>query len=102
MSGQTMTEKIIARAAGLESVSPGDEVWALADRIIMNDTTGPRRIAGLIEELGGVRERERVVLASDHFVPPANMRQAEILKTTRDWARSQELPHYFEYAFVQK
>ena len=84
-----MTEKIIARASGQDMVRPGDEIWAVADRIIMNDTTGPRRIAGLIDELGGVRDRDRIVLASDHFVPPANIRQAEILKTTRDWARSQ-------------
>ena len=100
MSGHTLTEKVIARAAGVEAVSAGDEVWAKADRIIMNDTTGPRRIAGLIDELGGVRDRDRIVLASDHFVPPANLRQAEILKTTREWARAQELPHYFEYQGV--
>ena len=100
MSRHTLTEKVIARASGLEEVSAGEEVWARADRIIMNDTTGPRRIAGLIEELGGVQDRDRIVLASDHFVPPANLRQAEILKTTRDWARSQELPHYFEYQGV--
>ena len=95
-----MTEKIIARAAGQETVRPGDEIWAVADRIIMNDTTGPRRIAGLIDELGGVRDRDRIVLASDHFVPPANIRQAEILKTTREWAQSQDLEHYFEYQGV--
>ncbi len=45
MTSMTLTEKIIARAAGLASVQPGDEVWATADRMTMNDTTGPRRIA---------------------------------------------------------
>ena len=95
-----MTEKIIARASGNERVAPGDEVWAAPDRIIMNDSTGPRRIAGLIDELGGVRDRDRIVLASDHFVPAANVRQAEILKTTRNWAKSEELAHYFEYRGV--
>ncbi len=54
MIPMTLTEKIIARAAGLDSVQPGDEVWATADRMTMNDTTGPRRIAGLVEELGGL------------------------------------------------
>lgn len=97
MTQMTLTEKIIARAAGLDSVKPGDEVWATADRMTMNDTTGPRRIAGLVEELGGLRDRSRVVLASDHFMPAANIRHAQILKTTRDWARDQRIPHFFEY-----
>jgi len=93
----TLTEKIIARAAGVESVKPGDEVWVTADRIVMNDIGGPRRIAGLIEELGGLADRERVVLASDHFIPAANLRHANILKVTRDWAQAQDIPHFYEY-----
>ncbi len=97
MSGMTLTEKIIARAAGLDSVQPGDEVWATADRMIMNDSSGPRRIGALIEELGGLWDKERVVLASDHFIPAATTRHAEILKTTREWARNESLPRFFEY-----
>jgi 3-isopropylmalate/(R)-2-methylmalate dehydratase large subunit len=93
----TLTEKIIARAAGMDSVQPGDEVWVTADRIVMNDTGGPRRIAGLIDELGGVADRERVVLVSDHFIPAANLRHANILKVTRDWAQAQNIPHFYEY-----
>ena len=96
----TLTEKIIARAAGLDYVQPDNEVWVTPDRMVMNDTSGPRRIAGLIEELGGLQDKEKVILASDHFIPPANIRQANILKTTRDWAAAQELPHFFEYEGV--
>jgi 3-isopropylmalate/(R)-2-methylmalate dehydratase large subunit len=97
MTAMTLTEKIIARAAGRDAVQPGDEVWATADRMIMNDSSGPRRIAGLIEDLGGLWDRERVVLASDHFIPAANQRHAEILKTTREWAHGQQVPNFFEY-----
>lgn len=93
----TLTEKIIARAAGLDSVRPGDEVWAAVDRIVMNDSGGPRRMAGLIEELGGLVDREKVVLVSDHFIPAANLRHAEILKVTRDWAHTQQIPYFYEY-----
>lgn len=96
MTGMTLTEKIIARAAGLDTVRPGDEVWAIADRILMNDSGGPRRIASLIEELNGLRDRERVVLVSDHFIPPANLRHAEILKVTREWATAKQIPHFYE------
>lgn len=97
MTALTLTEKIIARAAGQDAVRPGDEVWATADRIIMNDSSGPRRLAGLVEELGGLWDRERVILASDHFFPAANARHAEILKTTREWAHAQHIAHFFEY-----
>src|SRR6478609_5276672 len=93
----TLTEKILARASGQEAVAPGDEIWATADRMIMNDSSGPRRIAGLVEELGGLWDRERVVLVSDHFVPAANLRHAEILKKTREWAREQRVPGFYEY-----
>jgi 3-isopropylmalate/(R)-2-methylmalate dehydratase large subunit len=100
MTAQTLTQKIIARAAGLETVKAGDEVWATADRMVMNDSSGPRRIADLIEELGGLWNKERVVLASDHFIPAANVRHAEILKITRGWAHAQEIPNFFEYQGV--
>jgi len=65
--------------------------------MIMNDSSGPRRIAGLIDELGGLWDSRRVVLASDHVIPAANIRHAEIIKTTRTWAQNQELPYFFEY-----
>ena len=94
---QTLTERILARAAGRADVRPGDEIWATADRMIMNDSSGPRRLAGLVDELGGLWDRSRVVVASDHFVPAANLRHASILRTTRDWARREEIGAFYEY-----
>lgn len=93
----TLTEKILARASGNAVVRPGDEIWATADRMIMNDSSGPRRIGALVDELGGVRDREKVVIVSDHFIPAANLRHAEILKTTRTWARSHGIGSFYEY-----
>ena len=100
MSALTLSEKLIARAAQRETVTPGEEVWAIADRMIMNDSSGPRRIAKLIEELGGVWDRDRVVLVSDHFTPAANRRHAEILETTRTWARDNQIKHFYEFEGV--
>jgi 3-isopropylmalate/(R)-2-methylmalate dehydratase large subunit len=93
----TLTEKILARASGHAAVRPGEELWATADRMIMNDSSGPRRIATLIEELGGLWDRRRVVLASDHFVPASTLRHAEILRLTRKWADEQKLTGFYEY-----
>jgi 3-isopropylmalate/(R)-2-methylmalate dehydratase large subunit len=97
MSAMTLTEKIIARAANAGAVAPGDEVWATADRMIMNDSSGPRRLGALVDELGGLWDRRRVVVVSDHFVPAANLRHAEILKTTRTWAQRHGLTRFYEY-----
>lgn len=94
----TITEKIIALASGLTQVRPGDEVWARVDLAVMNDSSGPRRLAALVEDLGGkLWNPERVVLVSDHFIPPSTIRHAEILSITRDWARRMHISHFYEY-----
>lgn len=97
VSPQTLTERILARASGRADVRPGDEIWATADRMIMNDSSGPRRLAGLVEELGGLWDASRVVVASDHFVPASNLRHASILRTTREWAKNEKIGAFYDY-----
>jgi 3-isopropylmalate/(R)-2-methylmalate dehydratase large subunit len=93
----TITEKILARAAGRTTVAPGDEVWARVDIAAMHDSTGPRRIAPTLERLGNrLWDTSRIVLAIDHFTPASNQRQAEILALTRDWARRMGLIHFYD------
>jgi 3-isopropylmalate/(R)-2-methylmalate dehydratase large subunit len=93
-----VSERIIARAAGRAAVRPGDEVWTTVDRAVMNDSSGPRRMAALVERLGGkVWDPEKVVLVSDHFIPAATIRHAEILSVTRNWAKEKGLVNFFEY-----
>lgn len=93
----TLTERIIARAAGRSTVAPGDEVWATVDLAVMHDSSGPRRIAPILERLGGqLWDPQRVVLAIDHFTPAATLTHAEIVGFTRAWARARALPHFFE------
>ena len=97
---KTTSEKILARAAGQESVSAGDIIWANVDRAMMDDILGPRvQIAEKIQALGGkVWDLEKVVIISDHYTPPASIQQAEIVKFTRDWARQSGVEQYFEFA----
>lgn len=93
----TLTERIIARAAGRSSVAPGEEVWAKVDLAVMHDSSGPRRIAPVLDRLGGrLWDPERVVLAIDHFTPPATLTHAEIVGLTRAWARERALRHFFD------
>lgn len=97
MKPMTLTEKIIARAAARDHVQPDDEVWAVVDLAAMHDSSGPRRIAGTLDRLGGqLWDPQRIVLAIDHFAPAANQRHAEIVRLTRDWARERALPHFFD------
>lgn len=71
-------------------------MWARADRLIMNDSSGPRRIARLIDELGGIEDPDRVLLAADHFTPPASDRHREILSITRSWARERGIRAFYD------
>lgn len=97
----TITEKIIARAADLKEVAPGDEVWAEVDLAIMNDTSGPRRMAPKLDQLDGkVWDINKVVLATDHFIPAANMRHADILDKTRRWAAEHHMPYFYDFQGV--
>lgn len=98
--GKTMSEKILAHASGQENVAAGDIVWVDVDRAMMDDILGPRvEIAEKIKLLGDkVWDSKKVVIISDHYTPPASIKQAEIVKFTRDWAEKYGVEKYFEFA----
>ena len=87
MSGATLAQKIIARAAGREAVAPGEVVIAGVDMAMIHDSGGPRRVEPVLRELGvGLWDPSKVVLISDHFVPGDTEEGARILQLTRDWS----------------
>lgn len=98
--GKTMSEKILARASGRGEVNADDIVWANIDRAMMDDILGPRvEIAEKMRQLdAAVWDPEKVVVISDHYTPPASIKQAEIVKFTRDWAKENGVDRYFEFA----
>ena len=97
--GKTLAEKILAKASGNTEVSAGDIIWADVDAAMMDDILGPRvQIAEKMKEIcDEVWDREKVVIISDHYTPPASVKQAEIVKFTRDWAKDHGIDNYFEY-----
>lgn len=97
--GKTISEKIIAKAAGKESVSAGDIEWVKVDIAMTDDVLGPRiEIAEHMERIHDkVWDTNKLVVISDHYTPPANARQAEMVKFTRDWSKAHGLKHYYEY-----
>lgn len=96
--GMTMSEKILAKAAGKAEVIAGDIVWVNVDIAMMHDLLGPWLVDGGFRRLGGkLFDKDKVVVVSDHCTPPATVQQADILKFTRDWSRKQDLPYYYEF-----
>lgn len=98
--GMTITEKILARASGNDLVKPSEIVWAKVDMAMMDDILGPRvEIAERMAELQKtVWNPDKVTIISDHYTPPANIKQAEIVKFTREWAENHGIEHYYEFA----
>lgn len=94
-----MSEKILAKAAGVAETSAGEIVWVNVDKAMMDDLLGPRvEIAEKMQEIKDtVWDKEKVVIISDHYTPPATIKQAEIVKFTRDWAESHGIDNYYEF-----
>lgn len=83
--GMTMTQKILAAHAGLDSVVPGQLIEANIDLALANDITGPVAIRELKKaDMDKVFDRTKVALVMDHFAPnrtsraPSSARSAAI------------------------
>ncbi len=91
---QTLAQKLVARAAGRSHVTPGEIVTCRVDLAMFHDSSGPRRLAPLLAELGvPIWDKQRVVLVIDHYVPEQDDASRRIVRIARDWAREQQLPH---------
>lgn len=95
--GMTMTQKILAAHAGLESVSAGQLVLASLDRVLGNDITSPVAIREY-EKLGvaGVYDREKVTMVMDHFAPNKDIKAAVQCKMCRDFCNREEIVHFYD------
>ena len=93
----TLTQKILARAAGGPSVAVGDIVTCRVDLALLLDSGGPRRIWPRLKELGvGVWDPERIVLCTDHFTPAVDAESAAILRLTREFAAHFGIRRFFD------
>lgn len=93
----TLSEKIISHAAGGAPVRPGQIVTCKVDLAMMHDSGGPRRVAPHLERLGArVWDPDKVVIITDHFVPPTDVDSAGILALTRRWAREHGIEKFYD------
>jgi 3-isopropylmalate/(R)-2-methylmalate dehydratase large subunit len=97
--GMTMSEKILAKASGNSKVSAGDILWVDIHKAMMDDILGPRlEIAEKLEEHNfKIWDKDRVIVISDHYTPPANATQADIVKFTREWCENNGVDNYYEF-----
>ena len=95
--GMTMTQKILARAAGLEQVQAGQLIEAQLDLVLGNDITSPVAIKEMDKmKVQGVFDKDKIALVPDHFVPNKDIKSAEHCKCVREFARRNEITNYFE------
>ena len=93
----TITEKILARHADLDHVSPGALIEVNVDMALANDITAPLAIK-VFEEIGARRvfDPYKIALIPDHFVPNKDIESAEQAKAMREFSMQQKIAHYYE------
>lgn len=92
----TITEKILARAAGKTSVRPGDLVNAKIDMIMCHDVTTPPAISMLKEhQIDRVFDPEKIVVTPDHFQPAKDIKSAQLHKRLDTWAKEKGIRYYY-------
>ncbi|WP_295764346.1 3-isopropylmalate dehydratase large subunit [uncultured Oscillibacter sp.] len=95
--GMTMTQKILAKHAGAESVRAGQLIQAKLDLVLGNDITTPVAI-NEFEAAGFDRvfDKSKIALVMDHFVPNKDIKAAAQCKQCRTFARRFDIDHYFD------
>ncbi len=93
----TMTQKILAHHAGLDSVVAGQLINAKLDIVLGNDITTPVAVnefnkAGFTQ----VFDKDKVAIVLDHFVPNKDIKAAQQSKTCREFACSHCVSHFYD------
>lgn len=94
----TITEKIIARAAGKDKVRPGENLWANADILLTHDVCGPGTIGVFKREFGQharVWDTEKVVIIPDHYIFTKDEKCHRNVDILRKFAKEQGLPYFY-------
>ena len=94
---QTLAQKLTAQASGRSHVAVGEIISCKVDLAMFHDSSGPRRLKPMLEELGAeIWDKSRVVLVMDHYVPEQDEDSRRIVRIARDWAQDQKLPHVYD------
>ncbi len=95
--GMTMTQKILAAHAGLDSVVAGQLINVRLDLVMGNDVTSPVAINEMkAKGFTDVFDREKIALVMDHFTPNKDIKSAEHCKQVRQFAREYKIKNFFD------
>lgn len=95
--GMTMTQKILAAAAGLDKVEAGQLIEADLDLVLGNDITSPVAIHEMDKmTVKNVFDKDKIALVMDHFIPNKDIKSAEHCKCVREFAYRNQITNYFE------
>lgn len=93
----TMTQKILAAHAGLDSVSAGQLIEVNLDLVMGNDVTSPVAIHEMESKgFSSVFNKEKIALVMDHFTPNKDIKSAENCKQVRTFAKEYGIKHFFD------
>src|SRR5260370_23317330 len=95
----TLTEKILARAAGKANVHSGDNIWVNADVLMTHDVCGPGTIGVFKREFGKdakVWNKDRIVIIPDHYIFTADSKSNRNVDILRDFSRAQGIEDFYD------
>ena len=99
--GMTITEKILAKAAGEQSVVPGDNIWVKADLLMTHDVCGPGTIGVFQREFGKdakVWDKDAVVIIPDHYIFTEDQKCHRNVDVLREFVKEQDITYFYDPA----
>ena len=95
--GMTMTQKILARAAGLSQVEAGQLMEGKLDLVLGNDITTPVAITEFKKAgLSAVFDRDRIAIVLDHSTPCKDIKSAQLCAACREFAKKHAITHFYD------
>jgi len=94
---QTLAQKLVARAAGRDAVTPGEIVTCRVDLAMMHDSGGPRRVKPMLEKLGAkVWDPSKIVVVTDHYLPATDADSQRIVSIAREWVKAAGVERFYD------
>ena len=97
LMGMTMTQKILARAAGLDQVQAGQLLEGKLDLVLGNDITTPVAIKEFEKAgLSTVFDQDKIAIVLDHSTPCKDIKSAQLCAICRDFAHKHQITHFYD------
>lgn len=95
--GMTMTQKILARAAGLDQVQVGQLLEGKLDLVLGNDITTPVAVKEFEKAcLSTVFDQNKIAIVLDHSTPCKDIKSAQLCAICRDFAHKHQITHFYD------